>query len=341
MIELSYLNFIILTFIVIAAFSTFLCIIITIIKRKSLINQLKDIKEAEEKKNLLYTQSTELRAEIDRLLQSNKELLLKNSSLNEQQKNNCMQVENEMRQYEKFLQENLDKKMSILQEKESAHLREISYLLLEKFFTDIEIQKKEKERIADDEIKDYQQIVTIQIEEFKKQLEEYRSKTAAARARFQEEEIERQKNYYYTLNLTEDTLNDIEKLQQIEPYLKQAEVLNKLIYKTYFEKAYTDLVGRVLGKEKITGIYLITNLLNHKTYVGQAVDVAERWKQHIKRGLGAETVTQNKLYPAMKHEGVWNFSFELIEQCDKAQLNDREKYWQDFYGAKEFGYSIK
>ena len=88
-------------------------------------------------------------------------------------------------------------------------------------------------------------------------------------------------------------------------------------------------------------IYKITNLETGMCYVGQAVDVASRWKQHIKRGIGAEAPTKNKLYPAMLEYGVENFSFELIEECDKDSLNEREQYWQDFFGAKEFGYSIK
>jgi group I intron endonuclease len=76
-------------------------------------------------------------------------------------------------------------------------------------------------------------------------------------------------------------------------------------------------------------------------YVRQAVNIADRWKQHIKRGLGAETPTKNKLYPAMAEFGVENFTFEIIEECEKAQLNDREDYWQEYFKAKEFGYSIK
>jgi group I intron endonuclease len=76
-------------------------------------------------------------------------------------------------------------------------------------------------------------------------------------------------------------------------------------------------------------------------YVGEAVNIADRWKQHIKRGLGAETPTKNKLYPAMAEFGVENFTFEIIEECEKAQLNDREDYWQEYFKAKEFGYSIK
>ena len=76
-------------------------------------------------------------------------------------------------------------------------------------------------------------------------------------------------------------------------------------------------------------------------YVGQSVDIAERLRQHIKRGLGAETPTKNKLYPAMSSFGVENFTFEIIEECEKSQLNDKEDYWQNYFEAKEFGYSIK
>lgn len=43
----------------------------------------------------------------------------------------------------------------------------------------------------------------------------------------------------------------------------------------------------------------------------------------------------------MMEFGVENFSFEIIEECDRSLLNNREDYWQEFYKAKEFGYSIK
>ena len=76
-------------------------------------------------------------------------------------------------------------------------------------------------------------------------------------------------------------------------------------------------------------------------YVGQAVDISSRWKQHIKRGLGAETPTRNKLYPAMAQYGVENFSFELLEECSRESLDAQEDYWQNFFHAKDFGYSIK
>jgi group I intron endonuclease len=76
-------------------------------------------------------------------------------------------------------------------------------------------------------------------------------------------------------------------------------------------------------------------------YIGQSVDIAERWRQHIKRGIGAEAPTRNKLYPAMLSIGVENFTFEIIEECDRTQLDEKEDYWQNFFQAREFGYSIK
>jgi group I intron endonuclease len=101
------------------------------------------------------------------------------------------------------------------------------------------------------------------------------------------------------------------------------------------------MVGRILGKQTHTGIYKITNLTNGMCYVGQAANVADRWKQHINRGIGADPPTRNKLYPAMLAIGVENFSFELIEECSRDELNEKEQFWQEYFKAKEFGYSIK
>jgi hypothetical protein len=43
----------------------------------------------------------------------------------------------------------------------------------------------------------------------------------------------------------------------------------------------------------------------------------------------------------MKSIGPENFTFEVIEICDRSFLDSREDYWQEYFKAKEFGYSIK
>jgi hypothetical protein len=149
------------------------------------------------------------------------------------------------------------------------------------------------------------------------------------------------KQDFYRLNLSAEDINEIKKLREVAPYLRDSEPLNKVIWKVYYEKAYTDLIGRVVGSGNHTGIYKITNIENGMCYVGQAVNIADRWKQHIKRGVGAETPTRNKLYPAMLSVGVENFTFEVIEECDRSMLDKKEDYWQEYFKAKEYGYSIK
>ena len=146
---------------------------------------------------------------------------------------------------------------------------------------------------------------------------------------------------FYRLNLSDTDISEIAKLRSVEPYLRDKEALNKVIWKVYYEKPYSDLIGRIIGNKIKVGIYKITNIENQMCYVGQSVNIADRWKQHIKRGIGAEVPTRNKLYPAMLSFGVENFTFEIIEECDKNQLDEREKYWQEYFQANTFGYSIK
>ena len=163
---------------------------------------------------------------------------------------------------------------------------------------------------------------------------------AAVLAAKRAEEMKTAKDFY-RIQLSEADIEEIKVLRSIEHLLRDKEPLNKIIWKCYYEKPSTDLIGRVIGGGIHTGIYKITEIETGKCYVGQAANLADRWKQHIKRGVGADTPTRNKLYPAMNAAGPENFTFEIIEECTRALLDEREDYWQDYFKAKEFGYSIK
>ncbi len=184
-------------------------------------------------------------------------------------------------------------------------------------------------------------IKTKELEEVLVQLAEAHAKADAAIKVNKRAEMERQQKDFYRIQLSPEDLEEIKRLREVEPFLRDKEPLNKVIYKCYYEKPLTSMIGRVLGNRKIMGIYKITNLNNGMCYIGQSVDVADRWRQHVKRGVGAEPVTQNKLYPAMKAIGVENFMFELVEECKGNELTPREKYWTDFYQAQAYGYTVK
>ena len=37
--------------------------------------------------------------------------------------------------------------------------------------------------------------------------------------------------------------------------------------------------------------------------------------------------------------GVWNFSFQILEKCEKADLTAHEKIWIDYFQSNEIGYN--
>lgn len=88
------------------------------------------------------------------------------------------------------------------------------------------------------------------------------------------------------------------------------------------------------------GIYKITNQINGKVYIGQSVKIKSRWKQHKQEAKSNRRNTF--LYNAMRKYGLDNFSFEVIEECEENQLNEREIYWISYYDSfnKEKGYNM-
>ena len=74
-------------------------------------------------------------------------------------------------------------------------------------------------------------------------------------------------------------------------------------------------------------------------YIGQSVDIAKWWKDHAKCGLGIDTPASNKLYKAMQEDGLHSFSWELLQTCDRDELDEREKYYIELYQSKEYGYN--
>ena len=207
-----------------------------------------------------------------------------------------------------------------------------------------EVAKNEYKTILEDCVFSFQQQITAkqdELSEVNKQLSDLTAKlTSAVEAAKRAEEL-RVKQDFYRLQLSQADIDEIARLREVTPYLRDSEPLNKVIWKVYYEKPYTDLIGRVVGTGVHTGIYKITNIENQMCYIGQAANIADRWKQHIKRGIGAETPTRNKLYPAMLELGVENFTFEIVEEVERSKLNEREDYWQEYFHAKDFGYSIK
>ena len=85
--------------------------------------------------------------------------------------------------------------------------------------------------------------------------------------------------------------------------------------------------------KKVRGIYRVTNKINGKVYIGQSVDIGRRWRQHM--------TAEDDIYfhKAIQKYGVENFEWEVIEQCKKKDLDEREIYWIEYYDSFNKGYN--
>jgi group I intron endonuclease len=84
-----------------------------------------------------------------------------------------------------------------------------------------------------------------------------------------------------------------------------------------------------MSKGVICGIYKISTPSN-KVYIGQSLDIYKRWNSYMKL---QNCKGQAKLLSSFKSHGVENCSFEIIEECEESNLNEREIYWIEFYNT--------
>lgn len=164
------------------------------------------------------------------------------------------------------------------------------------------------------------------------------TRAAAIEAQRREELMKLEKDSYRVI-LTPSELTTIEMINEIKPRLPEPRILCKLIWETFYQKKLTILCKKILGNLPVCGIYKITNIKNDMCYIGQSKDIDERFKQHMKYGLGIDTPVGNKLYQAMKEIGPENFTFELLEACPVEQLDEKEKFYIELYQAKDYGYN--
>ena len=74
------------------------------------------------------------------------------------------------------------------------------------------------------------------------------------------------------------------------------------------------------------GIYKITSP-SGKVYIGQSRDIERRFLQYKNK----HCKLQVRLYNSFNKYGVKNHTFEIIEECEITNLNEREYYWQIKY----------
>ena len=190
---------------------------------------------------------------------------------------------------------------------------------------------KQKQKIETEHIK-YVTNIGQQKKQIREQLEKLQNTLNAAIQNDLRERQKKDKINFYKLSITDSDLSDVQMLQNLKSSFHKPVVLSKLIWSQYFQKQMTDLCNRILNNRKnVCGIYKITNLITGEHYIGQSKNIDERWKAHCKCGLGIEAPATNVLYNSMQKDKVWNFTFEVLQECKPEELNEKEAFWIQSY----------
>ena len=269
------------------------------------------------------------------------------NKLNEELKEKQELYKNIIEQNESIIKNEEEKKNLILNQKQEIIDKELeNYKIqqIQKLQQNLNIKETElnnqlfqfKEKIEEDK-KEALDILNSILEE----LEDYRKRREVINEAILREKELKEKETFYKINISENDIEDIEVLKTIEYKLKNREALNKLIFDVYISKPMKEMIKRVLCGGAPSGIYKITYIPTGEAYIGRSTDVSNRFKEHILSCFSIGHIAHSSLHTKMARDGIWNFTFELLEEVEKDKLNEREKYWIDFYNTKTYGLNEK
>lgn len=145
----------------------------------------------------------------------------------------------------------------------------------------------------------------------------------------------KEKEDFYSIQISDNDREDIKILQSMDLKLHNRDVIPKLIWELYIRRPCQEMIKRVTGGRKISGIYKITNKETGEAYIGKTTDFSTRWQNHCKTAIGLEGAARATLHNRLAQDGLWNYTFEILEEVDKENLSSREAFYIDLYGTKQ------
>lgn len=198
----------------------------------------------------------------------------------------------------------------------------------------LEEKYKNLEENAQQEFQAKQRSYNNELSYLKKELEDFRSRREAINEAIRRERELIEKEDFYKIQLTQSDIEDIKLLDSMKDHLCHKEVLPKVIWESIARRPTNEMIKRVVG-QKIGGIYKITYIPTGEAYIGRTVNFKDRWQAHIQTALGMEKVASSTLHTHMARNGIWNYSFEILEEVPKDKQSEREKFYIDLYGTKK------
>ena len=198
----------------------------------------------------------------------------------------------------------------------------------------LEEKYKNLEENAQQEFQAKQRSYNNELSYLKKELEDFRSRRDAINEAIRRERELIEKEDFYKIQLTQNDIEDIKLLDSMRNHLCHKEVLPKVIWESIARRPVNEMIKRVVG-QKVGGIYKITYIPTGEAYIGRTVNFKDRWQAHIQTALGMKKVASSTLHTHMARNGIWNYSFEILEEVPKDKQSEREKFYIDLYGTQK------
>ena len=87
-------------------------------------------------------------------------------------------------------------------------------------------------------------------------------------------------------------------------------------------------------------IYKATNTKTGMSYIGQTVDFQARKNRHIKDAEYDREKDTSVFHKSIRIHGADSFTWEILEECPKELLDEREIYWIDYFDTYNNGYNM-
>lgn len=300
--------------------------------KQSIINKNKEVQKLDKEIDDL---STTLHRALDSLKNIENEI-----NTNIETKNTLEQEISNKETQIKMQQEHLDalNKNLKIQKDTSKEAFENWFDVLYKDYSDKKVEYETLVNNLNEAYSNQQNKILSEIEKTRKELDSIKhTRDAAIEAARLDKKIQENLSDY-CLVLSQSDIEDIHRLEEVKKLLHNKRVLSMLIWQTYISKPFKTLIAKILNSSfPVIGIYKITNTITGESYIGQSVNISDRFCEHAKCGLGIDTPAGNKLYKSMQEYGIQNFSWQVIEKCKREELNEKEKFFINLYNAVEFG----
>lgn len=196
------------------------------------------------------------------------------------------------------------------------------------------------------DIKSYEDAALRVYEEKRAEIEQATTETEYLKSRYeallapiQQLEKDRLARVYYTIQLSEELQPDIEYLlTTVAEKVEHPDIINKLVWAEYVRPNLDELFKRT-GIEAKPGIYKLTSLVDGRAYIGKSTNVKSRIADHFKASIGIATIAHQAVHDAIRKQGFWNWTVEVIIYSDKEKLSELEKYYIEFFDTQAFGWN--